>query len=114
MCSVLQGKLAIVGYTDEKEAASKSRQTLRAQRAVNVKYYLTTDGSTRIDPSRIEPRQGEAKGRVTHFYCVPEGTLCSGQVVEGTPVDESAVQGRSRSSGATRTRSTKKAAQQQP
>jgi len=89
------GKLAVVGYTDEKEVVSE--QTLGSQRAVNVKYYLTTDGPTKSDASRIEPRQGGTKGKATHFYFVPEGSLCSGQVVEGTPVDESTVQGRSRS-----------------
>ena len=107
------GKLEIVGYTDEKEAASKSKQTLGAQRAVNVKYYLTTDGSAKIDPSRIEARQGDVKGQATHFYFVPEGSLCSGQAVEGTPVDESVVQGRSRTAAGHGKR-TKKAAAQQP
>src|SRR6516162_4952369 len=38
------GKLEVVGYTDEKEAVSE--QTLGAQRAVNIKYHLTTDEST--------------------------------------------------------------------
>jgi hypothetical protein len=89
------GKLEVVGYTDEKEVVSE--QTLGSQRAVNVKYYLTTDGPTTIDANRIEPRQGGAKGKATHFYFVAGGSLCSGQVVEGTPVDESVVQGRSRS-----------------
>lgn len=102
------GKLEVVGYTDEKEVISE--QTLGAQRAVNVKYYLTTDGPTKIDTSRIEPRQGGTKGKAAHFYFVPEGSLCSGQVVEGTPVDESAVQGRSRSA-AGHGKKTKKAAQ---
>ena len=105
------GKLAVIGYTDEKEVVSE--QTLGSQRAVNIKYYLTTDGSTKIDTSRIEPRQGGTKGKAAHFYFVPEGSLCSGQVVEGTPVDESAVQGRSRTA-AGHARKTKKAAAQQP
>src|SRR5271169_2570666 len=89
------GKLVIVGYTDEKETVDV--QQLGAQRSVNVKYYLTTDGPTKSDASRIEPREGGTKGKATHFYLLPEGSLCSGQVVEGTPVDESTVQGRSRS-----------------
>ena len=82
------GKLEIVGYTDEKEVVNV--QTLGAQRSVNVKYYLTTDGPTKSDASRIEPREGGTKGKATHFYFVPDGTLCSGQAVEGTPVDENA------------------------
>ena len=90
------GKLAVVGYTDEKEVVSE--QTLGAQRAVNVKFYLTTDGPNKSDPSRIEARQGGNKGQATHFYFVPDGGLCQGQIVEGTPVDESVVQGQSRSS----------------
>ena len=55
------GKLEVVGYTDEKEVVSE--QTLGSQRAVNVKYYLTTDGPTTIDANHIEPRQGGTKER---------------------------------------------------
>ena len=92
------GKLEVVGFTDEKEVVSE--QSLGSQRAVNVKYYLTTDGPTKSDPSRIEPRQGGTKGKATHFYLVPEGSLCEGQVVEGTPVDENVVKGQSRAATA--------------
>ncbi len=105
------GKLEVVGYTDEKEVVSE--ETLGSQRAVNVKYYLTTDGPTKSDARRIEPRQGGTKGKATHFYFVAEGSLCSGQVVEGTPVDESVVQGRSRSA-AGHGKKANKAAKQQP
>ena len=93
------GKLQIVGYTDEKEVVNM--QQLGAQRAVNVKYYLTTDDlGPKADASRIQPREGGTKGKATHFYLVPEGTLCAGQAVEGTPVDESQVQGQSRTAPA--------------
>lgn len=85
------GKLDIVGYTDQNEVANGSN--LAAQRAVNVKHYLTIDGSTKIDAGRIQPRQGGTNGKATHFYLVPEGGLCSGQVIEGTPVDENVVKG---------------------
>ena len=105
------GKVAIVGYTDQEEVVNAEQ--LGAQRAVNVKYYLTTDGPTKIDASRIEPRQDGAKGKATHFYFVADGSLCSGQVVEGIPVDESVVQGRSRSA-AGHPKKTKKAAPSQP
>ena len=89
------GKLQIVGYTDEKEVVSE--QTIGAQRAVNVKYYLTQDDlGPKADASRIEPRQGGTKGKATHFYFVPECGLCQGQAVEGTPVDENAVKGQAR------------------
>ena len=88
------GKLAIVGYTDEKEVIKE--QTLGAQRSVNVKYYLTTDGPTKIDSARIQPRQGGTNGKAAHFYFMPEGKLCGEQVELGTSVDETTVQGKSR------------------
>ena len=92
------GKLDIVGYTDEKEVVNE--QTLGAQRSVNVKYYLTTDGPNKVDAGRIQPRQGGTKGKATHFYFVPEGNLCGGQLEEGTTVDETAVQPQSRNAPA--------------
>ena len=92
------GKLDIVGYTDEKESVSE--QTLGSQRSVNVKYYLTTDGPNKADASRIQPRQGGTKGKATHFYFVPEGNLCGGQLEEGTVVDETQVQPQSRNAPA--------------
>jgi outer membrane protein OmpA-like peptidoglycan-associated protein len=92
------GKLDIVGYTDEKEVVSE--QTLGAQRSVNVKYYLTTDGPNKVDAGRIQPRQGGTKGKATHFYFVPEGNMCGGQLEEGTTVDETAVQPQSRNAPA--------------
>ena len=89
------GKLDIVGYTNKKEAVKEP--TLGAQRAVNVKYYLTTDGPNRADAARIRPREGGTEeGQAAHFYFVPEGSLCSGQLEEGIVIDESAVQGQSR------------------
>jgi hypothetical protein len=94
------GKVDIVGYTDEKEVVSE--QTLGSQRSVNVKYYLTTDGPNKVDASRVTPRQGGTKGKATHFYFVPEGSLCGGQLEEGTTVDETAVQPQSRNAPAKR------------
>jgi hypothetical protein len=88
------GKLDVVGYTDESESVDV--QTLGAQRSVNVKYYLVTDGPNKADASRVAPRQGGPKGKASHFYFVPEGNLCGGQLEEGTVVDETAVQGQSR------------------
>jgi hypothetical protein len=92
------GKLDIVGYTNEKESVNE--QQLGSQRSVNIKYYLTTDGPNKVDASRVQPRQGGAKGQATHFYFVPEGNMCGGQVEEGTVVDESAVQPQSRTAAA--------------
>jgi len=88
------GKLDIVGYTDEKEVVKE--QTLGSQRSVNIKYYLTTDGPTKVDAGRVQPRQGGTKGKATHFYFVPEGNMCGGQLEEGTVVDETQVQPQSR------------------
>jgi hypothetical protein len=88
------GKLNIVGYTNEEESVNV--QQLGSQRSVNVKYYLTTDGPTKTDQSRVQPRQGGTKGQATHFYFVPEGNLCGGQLEEGTVVDETQVQPQSR------------------
>jgi hypothetical protein len=92
------GKLNIVGYTNQEESVSE--KTLGAQRSVNVKYYLTTDGPNKVDASRVQPRDGGVKGQTTHFYFVPEGNLCGGQVEEGTTVDETAIQPQSRNAPA--------------
>jgi hypothetical protein len=92
------GKLNVVGYTDQEESVNV--QTLGAQRSVNVKYYLTTDGPTKLDAQRIQPRAAGNKGKATHFYFVPEGNLCGGQLEEGVAVDESQIQPQSRNTQA--------------
>ncbi len=92
MLQLPDGKLDIVGYTDEKEAVRE--KTLGSQRAVNVKHYLTTEGPGKIDASRIQARQGSVKGQATHLYYLTEGPLCSGQREEGTVVDEKQVRPR--------------------
>jgi hypothetical protein len=84
------GKLDIVGYTDEKESVSE--QTLGSQRSVNVKYYLTKEAPTPLDPGTIQPRSGGQGTKSTHFYFVPVGDLCGGQAEVGTTVDETQVQ----------------------
>ena len=87
--------LAIVGYADQKETAVDP--TLGARRAVNVKYYLTKEGSTKIDSARIQSRQGGTQSAVTEFYFIPEGKLCAGEMDKlGVAVDETKVQGQSR------------------
>ena len=101
------GKLDVVGYTNQEESVNV--QQLGSQRSVNVKYYLTTDGPTKVDAARVQPRQGGAKGQATHFYFVPEGNLCGGQLEEGTTVDETQVQPQSRNAPAP-TKKHKKAA----
>ena len=106
------GKLDVVGYTDDKESVNE--QTLGAQRSVNVKYYLTTDGPTKIDGSRVQPRAGGTKGKATHFYFVPEGNLCGGQLEEGSVVDETQVQPQSRNAPAPRKRAHKAKPTEEP
>jgi hypothetical protein len=72
---------------------------LGAQRAVNVKYYLTTDEiGPKLDPTRLEPRKGGVKGKAAHFYFVPQGSTFTQE--ESVTVDETAVQGQSRSAAA--------------
>jgi hypothetical protein len=88
------GKVAIVGYKDQAEVVNA--ETIGAQRAVNVKYYMTTDElGPKVDPSRLEPRKGGSKGKAAHFYFVPQGATFTQE--ESVTVDESAVQGQSRS-----------------
>ena len=88
------GTLDIAGSTSEAEAAKSP--TLGAQRAVNTKYYLTTDGPTKSDASRIHPRQGGTEGQIVDFCFVPEGNLCSGQTEPGSAVDETTIQPQTR------------------
>jgi len=103
------GKLSVVGYTDEVESVNV--QQMGAQRSVNVKYYLVEDDlGPKADGSRIVPKQGGNKGKASHFYFVPDGNLCQGQMVEGTPVDESAVKGQSRAAKVPAPKKAKKAA----
>jgi hypothetical protein len=99
------GKLNVVGYTDQEESVNE--QTLGSERSVNVKYYLTTDGPNKVDASRVQPRAGASKGKATHFYFVPEGNLCGGQLEEGTVVDENQVQPQSRNAPASAKKSKK-------
>ncbi|MDR3749735.1 MAG: hypothetical protein P4M04_16575 [Acidobacteriota bacterium] len=101
------GKLDVVGYTDQ--TLEVHEETLGSQRSVNVKYYLTTDGPNKVDASRVQPRAGGAKGKATHFYFVPEGNMCGGQLEEGTTVDETAVQPQSRNAPAPKKKAKAKA-----
>jgi hypothetical protein len=86
------GKLVIVGYSD----TSEKSKSLSAQRAANVEYYLVTDGPNKLDSARIMANDGGVQGKTTHFYFVPDGTLCEGQASLGTPVDLQQVKSQSR------------------
>jgi hypothetical protein len=101
------GKVAIVGFTDQTEVVNAEQ--LGAQRAVNVKYYLTTDEiGPKLDATRLEPRKGGVKGKTTHFYFVPQGATFTQE--ESVTVDESVVQGQSRSAAPAPKKKVKKAA----
>ena len=91
------GKVVIVGYTDQTEVVNA--QQLGSQRAVNIKYYLTTDEiGPKLDASRLEPRKGGTKGKAAHFYFVPQGQTFTQE--ESVTVDENVVEGQSRSAAA--------------
>src|ERR1039458_583660 len=101
------GKVAIVGYTDQEEVVNADQ--LGAQRAVNIKYYLTTDEiGPKLDPTRLELRTGGTKGKKAHFYFVPQGATYIEE--ESVTVDETAVPGQSRSATAPKKGKAKKAA----
>jgi hypothetical protein len=88
------GKVAIVGYKDQTEVVNAEH--IGAQRAANIKYYMTTDElGPKVDPTRLEPREGGTKTKSAHFYYVPQGATFTQE--ESVVVDESAVQGQSRS-----------------
>ena len=53
-----------------------------AQRAENIKSYLTTVAPEKIDSSRVQARDGGNKGKMVHFWFVPSGDLCKDQAEE--------------------------------
>ncbi len=101
------GRVAIVGYTDQTEVANAEQ--LGSRRAVNIKYYMTTDElGPKVDPSRLEPRKGGTKGKAAHFYFVPQGATFTQE--ESVTVDESAVKGQSRTAPAAKKKAKEPAA----
>ena len=90
------GKVVVVGYTDETETVKMTQ--LAGQRAVNVKYYLTSgEGGAGVDASRIEARSGMVKEKGAKMYIVPEGATFA---EESTAVDETQVKGQPRNAPA--------------
>jgi hypothetical protein len=88
--------VVVVGYTDEKETVKMTQ--LAGQRAVNVKYYLTSgEGGAGIDASRIQVKAGTVKSKSAKLYIVPQGATFS---EESTPVDETQVKGQPRNAPA--------------
>jgi hypothetical protein len=89
------GKVVVVGYTDETETVKMTQ--LAGQRAVNVKYYLTSgEGGAGIDTSRIEARAGTVKTKGAKIYIVPDGATFT---EESTVIDETVVKGQPRNPG---------------
>ncbi len=78
-------KLVVVGESDPTE---KNGQNAAAERALNVRQYLTQEKG--IDASRIDVRTSGATGKQVEDYLLPSGATFNQQATE--PVDESKVQ----------------------
>jgi outer membrane protein OmpA-like peptidoglycan-associated protein len=88
--------VVVVGYTDEQETVKMTQ--LAGQRAVNVKYYLTSgEGGAGIDASRVQVKAGTVKSKSAKIYIVPSGATFT---EESTPVDETQVKGQPRNAPA--------------
>jgi hypothetical protein len=88
--------VVVVGYTDETETVKMTQ--LAGQRAVNVKYYLTSgEGGAGIDASRVQVKAGTVKSKSAKIYIVPSGATFT---EESTPVDETQVKGQPRNAPA--------------
>jgi hypothetical protein len=83
------GKVYVVGYEEEEETVKVTQ--LGAQRAVNIKKYLTEgEGKAGIDQSRVVPVKGKAqKDKSAKIYFIPEGASFTAEETE--TIDESAV-----------------------
>jgi hypothetical protein len=80
-------KLVVVGNS----APDEKRKDLAAERAVDVKYYLTQgEAQQHIDASRIECRTGSAGTATTEQWIIPAGASFP-NASSTTPVDESKV-----------------------
>ena len=83
--------------TPTKQETAKKPQ-LAGQRAVNVKYYLTSgEGGAGIDASRIQAKAGTVKSKSAKIYIVPAGATFT---EESTAVDETQVKGQPRNAPA--------------
>jgi OmpA family len=88
--------VVVVGYTDEQETVKMTQ--LAGQRAVNVKYYLTSgEGGAGIDGSRVQVKAGTVKSKSAKLYIVPQGATFS---EESTAIDETQVKGQPRNAPA--------------
>jgi len=84
-------KLVVVGNADPKEVAHSKHKNLAAERAVDVKYYLTEgEAQQHIDASRIETRTGGAGTMTSEQWIIPAGASFP-NASSTTTVDESKV-----------------------
>jgi outer membrane protein OmpA-like peptidoglycan-associated protein len=84
-------KLVVVGNADPAEAKKSRHKNLAAERAVDVKYYLTEgEAQQHIDASRIECRTGTEGGATSEQWIIPAGASFP-EASSTTPVDETKV-----------------------
>jgi hypothetical protein len=84
-------KLVVVGNADEKEVKHSKHKNLAAERAVDVKYYITEgEAQQHIDASRIECRTGSAGTTTSEQWIIPAGATFPNES-STTPVDEKKV-----------------------
>jgi hypothetical protein len=84
-------KLVVVGNADPKEVAKSKHKDLAAERAVDVKFYISGgEAKQNIDPSRIETRTGTAGTMTSEQWIVPAGATFPGAGTT-TPVDETKI-----------------------
>ncbi len=86
-------KLIVVGNAGAEEVAAEPQ--IGDQRAVNVKYYLTSgEGGQKVDPSRIEVRKATGGDKATLYFLPAGGTFTQEQ--QTVAVDETSVKPTSR------------------
>lgn len=84
-------KLVVVGNADPAEAKKSRHKNLAAERAVDVKYYLTEgEAQQHIDASRIETRTGSEATATSEQWIIPAGASFP-NAGSTTPVDETKV-----------------------
>lgn len=67
-------KLVVVGNADPAETKKSKHKNLAAERAVDVKYYLTEgEAQQHIDASRIETRTGDGGTATSEQWIIPAG-----------------------------------------
>jgi hypothetical protein len=84
-------KLIVVGNAGEDEVKKSRHKNLAAERAVDVKYYLSEgEAQQHIDATRIETRTGNAGTMTSEQWIVPAGATFP-EADSTTPVDETKV-----------------------